>query len=200
MVHKYKSKSMMIMLVALLSSCSVTKMRYSRGFNVDFLSKNEKSDEAPTKANMAKKTKHLPNLEVNEVQPSIENTSLNAEIAPQLNLNEHSGISVPKTTLIETSRFWNRFYNQVDKVETKLSKFKPNNTTQKGSVSELKGDGSSGVWGILGFVFGLLGVWPLAIGFSIVGMGRNRNSRGLAITGLILGIIWMIISLAIVLG
>ena len=48
----------------------------------------------------------------------------------------------------------------------------------------------SGGFGITAFVCGILGVFFVAIPFGVIGWNRNRNNRGLAIAGFVLGCVW----------
>jgi hypothetical protein len=47
----------------------------------------------------------------------------------------------------------------------------------------------SGIFGSLALAFGLTGIFPAAIVLGIIGMQRHRKDRGLAIAGLVLGIL-----------
>lgn len=53
----------------------------------------------------------------------------------------------------------------------------------------------TGIYGILAFVMGLMGIFPAAIVFGIMGLQKNRKLKGLAITGLVLGLLPLIILL-----
>ena len=51
----------------------------------------------------------------------------------------------------------------------------------------------SGVYGILSLVFGLLGIFPAAIVLGVIGLEKHRKYRELALTGLILGILTLVL-------
>ncbi len=54
-----------------------------------------------------------------------------------------------------------------------------------------------GIYGILAFVTGYLGIFPAAIVFGIIGSQKRRKLKGLAIAGLIMGIGTLLIILLI---
>jgi len=51
----------------------------------------------------------------------------------------------------------------------------------------------SGVFGILALIFGIIGGSILAIIFGIIGMQSDRQHRGLAVAGLVLGCFWTVV-------
>lgn len=52
-----------------------------------------------------------------------------------------------------------------------------------------------GIYGILAFVFGILGIFPAAIVLGIIGTQKRRKLKGLAIAGLIFGLLPVVILL-----
>lgn len=56
----------------------------------------------------------------------------------------------------------------------------------------------SGVYGILSLVFGLLGIFPAAIVLGVIGLEKHRKYRELALTGLILGILTLVLLLLLI--
>lgn len=52
-----------------------------------------------------------------------------------------------------------------------------------------------GVYGILAFVTGYLGIFPAAIVFGIIGSQKRRKFKGLAIAGLVMGIVTLLLVL-----
>lgn len=56
----------------------------------------------------------------------------------------------------------------------------------------------SGVYGILALVFGLLGIFPAAIVLGVIGLEKHRQYRGLALAGLILGILTLVALLLLI--
>ena len=65
--------------------------------------------------------------------------------------------------------------------------------TEQGRPERRRGGG----FGIASFILGLFGFSVLAIIFGAIGLGRERPLKGLAAVGLILGIIWLIILIAL---
>ena len=55
-------------------------------------------------------------------------------------------------------------------------------------------------FGVASLICGILGVNLLAIIFSIVALSRKEKNKGLGIAGLVLGIIWTIISILLVIA
>ncbi|MES2616791.1 MAG: DUF4190 domain-containing protein [Bacteroidota bacterium] len=182
-----------LLLAVFLSSCSVTKMRYSRGLNIQFLNgRGEKTEEKTKQANVAHKKNNPAALE-KPLQPEVEvSTAKTIEIST---VNEESIKKVAKTN---KTGFWKSYYKKVDKYETKYNQFKDKQLNKRFAPTKTSGDGTSGAWGIIGFIFGVLAILVLGLSvfgiiFSCLGLGRNRSLKGLAIAGLVLSIICFVI-------
>ncbi len=50
-------------------------------------------------------------------------------------------------------------------------------------------------FGIAGMVLGIIGIFPLALIFSIIALSRNERNRGFGITGLVFGIVYTVIAI-----
>ncbi len=66
-------------------------------------------------------------------------------------------------------------------------------------ADDAKGHQKSGVFGMLSLFMSLVPILsPLAIAFGIVGLGRHRKNRTLALIGLILGSLWLLLMSTII--
>lgn len=72
------------------------------------------------------------------------------------------------------------------------------NTIYAERTDDAQGKQKSGVFGMLSLFMSLVPLLsPLAIAFGIVGLGRHRKKRTLALIGLILGSLWLLLMIAI---
>lgn len=179
----------------------MTKMRYSRGWNVSLFERGGKSDSRTTKVT-ARKAKPEANISVanNPVAKTLDAGEISVKTV-------NSAVEAGKANPFKPA-FVNKKKSGV-KTVTSLShqsvEFKP---SQKSSIHKPAGDG--GGFGLAGFILALLAilavfagpiglvVWLLGLIFSIIGLGGDRSNKGLAIAGLIISLLPIIIFLAVV--
>jgi hypothetical protein len=101
-----------------------------------------------------------------------------------------------KVVYFQNAKKQQRFEKRVEKVKKRIAK---------------KQDGGSSILGVLALVFGLLGfllgwlIWPIGLLFAIaaiilgaIGMGGGRPGKGMAIVGLIFGILTIVLPVLII--
>lgn len=181
----------LIAFIFLLSSCSVTKMRYSRGWNISFLERGKDVAKATKIKN--KERKQINQDIVTAEQPSapvavVEQPAMTLATTPVTfasSIKESSVTSKHVSVLKKTvTRLLTKANHEPSPKYSPLGHKSSHNTA---------GDGTN-AWGIAGFICGLLGwIFPLlfipGLVLSAIGLGRNKSMRGLAIAGLILSII-----------
>lgn len=97
----------------------------------------------------------------------------------------------------ETIKKENAILKKNPSSQIKVSQQEINNLKEKKETE--KEDEDEGIYGILALTFGLIGFFPAAIVLGIIGLQRHRKYQGLAVAGLILGLLPVIV-LLIVLG
>lgn len=185
---------MIALAVLLLSSCSVTKMRYSRGLNINMeIGKGRHMQTAPV--NVAKMSKKHQQSEItlpttaNSIEPSI--AAISPSIPCKININQEQPTSLAVTPKIKTVRAKASTAPDI-KISTDAAPIDPSHYTP--AEEPMK----SGVWAIVGFICSLLGLAPLGLIFCAIGMGRNRRYRGLAIAGFVISLIVLLALLAVI--
>ena len=73
-----------------------------------------------------------------------------------------------------------------------------NNSSNSDKEVQVVKEHDSPVFGIISLITGILGLGPLAIIFGCIGFSKKRKLKGLAIAGLILGVIYTIVIIAII--
>ena len=211
----------MAMVAILISSCSTnatfSKRYHSRGFNIAWgggaAANNSPVKQTPKKVKaksggvaVAQNTENLTVQSVNStenaaVEASIVNTALVSstilaknEVATLKNSTQTSSHAVKSSTVISKKEILSEIKKSNQR--TKL------NFLKKGNAN-LNSDPEGPIFGILSFVFGLLGwiTFPLLFGLAAIVLGiigLNKELNGLAIAGLVLGALLLIIMVLVV--
>ena len=212
---------LMAMVGILISSCSTnatfSKRYHSRGFNIAWgggsAANNNPVKQTPKKVKaksdgvaIAQNTENLTVQSVNStenaaVEASIVNTALVSstilaknEVATAQNSTQTSSHAVKSSTVISKKEILSEIKKSNQR--TKL------NFLKKGNAN-LNSDPEGPIFGILSFVFGLLGwiTFPLLFGLAAIVLGiigLNKELNGLAIAGLVLGALLLIIMVLVV--
>ena len=212
---------LMAMVAILISSCSTnatfSKRYHSRGFNIAWgggsAANNNPVKQTPKKVKaksdgvaIAQNTENLTVQSVNStenaaVEASIVNTALVSstilaknEVATAQNSTQTSSHAVKSSTVISKKEILSEIKKSNQR--TKL------NFLKKGNAN-LNSDPEGPIFGILSFVFGLLGwiTFPLLFGLAAIVLGiigLNKELNGLAIAGLVLGALLLIIMVLVV--
>ncbi len=212
---------LMAMVGILISSCSTnatfSKRYHSRGFNIAWgggaAANNSPVKQTPKKVKarsdgvaIAQNTENLTVQSVNStenaaVEASIVNTALVSstilaknEVATAQNSTQTSSHAVKSSTVISKKEILSEIKKSNQR--TKL------NFLKKGNAN-LNSDPEGPIFGILSFVFGLLGwiTFPLLFGLAAIVLGiigLNKELNGLAIAGLVLGALLLIIMVLVV--
>ncbi len=179
-----------------MSSCSITKMRYSRGFNLNLNAGHSKSDGASA-AKQRPKSRTVP---INVPEQTGTSGFTAAEIPLNIPLNDvqiTEGLkeSVQAENHAPEIRRHSLVSGHLKPAVTSFEKEKVN----KPEKAKVQGEKKSGIFGLLGFVAAIGGLALLSFEFfvlalvcsivgvvlSSIGIGRKREHRGLA--GLALG-------------
>ena len=211
----------MAVVAILISSCSTnatfSKRYHSRGFNIAWgggsAANNNPVKQTPKKVKaksdgvaIAQNTENLTVQSVNStenaaVEASIVNTALVSstilsknEVATAQNSTQTSSHAVKSSTVISKKEILSEIKKSNQR--TKL------NFLKKGNAN-LNSDPEGPIFGILSFVFGLLGwiTFPLLFGLAAIVLGiigLNKELNGLAIAGLVLGALLLIIMVLVV--
>ena len=212
---------LMAMVGILISSCSTnatfSKRYHSRGFNIAWgggaAANNSPVKQTPKKVKarsdgvaIAQNTENLTVQSVNStenaaVEASIVNTALVSstilsknEVATLKNSTQTSSHAVKSSTVVSKKEILSEIKKSNQR--TKL------NFLKKGNAN-LNSDPEGPIFGILSFVFGLLGwiTFPLLFGLAAIVLGiigLNKELNGLAIAGLVLGALLLIIMVLVV--
>ena len=212
---------LMAMVGILISSCSTnatfSKRYHSRGFNIAWgggaAANNSPVKQTPKKVKaksdgvaIAQNTENLTVQSVNStenaaVEASIVNTALVSstilsknEVATLKDANQTSSHAVKSSTVVSKKEILSEIKKSNQR--TKL------NFLKKGNAN-LNSDPEGPIFGILSFIFGLLGwvTFPLLFGLAAIVLGiigLKRELNGLAIAGLILGALILIIMVLVV--
>ncbi len=212
---------LMAVVAILISSCSTnatfSKRYHSRGFNIAWgggsAANNNPVKQTPKKVKaksdgvaIAQNTENLTVQSVNStenaaVEASIVNTALVSstilaknEVATAQNSTQTSSHAVKSSTVISKKEILSEIKKSNQR--TKL------NFLKKGNAN-LNSDPEGPIFGILSFVFGLLGwiTFPLLFGLAAIVLGiigLNKELNGLAIAGLVLGALLLIIMVLVV--
>ena len=212
---------LMAMVGILISSCSTnatfSKRYHSRGFNIAWgggaAANNSPVKQTPKKVKarsdgvaIAQNTENLTVQSVNStenaaVEASIVNTALVSstilsknEVATLKDANQTSSHAVKSSTVVSKKEILSEIKKSNQR--TKL------NFLKKGNAN-LNSDPEGPIFGILSFVFGLLGwiTFPLLFGLAAIVLGiigLNKELNGLAIAGLVLGALLLIIMVLVV--
>ena len=212
---------LMAVVAILISSCSTnatfSKRYHSRGFNIAWgggsAANNNPVKQTPKKVKaksdgvaIAQNTENLTVQSVNStenaaVEASIVNTALVSstilsknEVATLKDANQTSSHAVKSSTVVSKKEILSEIKKSNQR--TKL------NFLKKGNAN-LNSDPEGPIFGILSFVFGLLGwiTFPLLFGLAAIVLGiigLNKELNGLAIAGLVLGALLLIIMVLVV--
>jgi len=212
---------LMAMVGILISSCSTnatfSKRYHSRGFNIAWgggaAANNSPVKQTPKKVKaksdgvaIAQNTENLTVQSVNStenaaVEASIVNTAVVSnnilaknEVATLKDANQTSSHAVKSSTVVSKKEILSEIKKSNQR--TKL------NFLKKGNAN-LNSDPEGPIFGILSFIFGLLGwvTFPLLFGLAAIVLGiigLKRELNGLAIAGLILGALILIIMVLVV--
>ena len=212
---------LMAVVAILISSCSTnatfSKRYHSRGFNIAWgggaAANKSPVKQTPKKVKaksdgvaIAQNTENLTVQSVNStenaaVEASIVNTALVSstilaknEVATAQNSTQTSSHAVKSSTVISKKEILSEIKKSNQR--TKL------NFLKKGNAN-LNSDPEGPIFGILSFVFGLLGwiTFPLLFGLAAIVLGiigLNKELNGLAIAGLVLGALLLIIMVLVV--
>ncbi len=212
---------LMAMVGILISSCSTnatfSKRYHSRGFNIAWgggaAANNSPVKQTPKKVKaksdgvaIAQNTENLTVQSVNStenaaVEASIVNTALVSstilsknEVATLKDANQTSSHAVKSSTVVSKKEILSEIKKSNQR--TKL------NFLKKGNAN-LNSDPEGPIFGILSFIFGLLGwvTFPLLFGLAAIVLGiigLNKELNGLAIAGLVLGALLLIIMVLVV--
>ena len=212
---------LMAVVAILISSCSTnatfSKRYHSRGFNIAWgggsAANNNPVKQTPKKVKaksdgvaIAQNTENLTVQSVNStenaaVEASIVNTALVSstilsknEVATLKNSTQTSSHAVKSSTVVSKKEILSEIKKSNQR--TKL------NFLKKGNAN-LNSDPEGPIFGILSFVFGLLGwiTFPLLFGLAAIVLGiigLNKELNGLAIAGLVLGALLLIIMVLVV--
>jgi len=189
-----------IVAIMLLTSCSVTKMRYTRGLNVEFLKRNDKTEinvdkhakVAVKKANPKHILANDAEIALTQYEPIAENNYINRDKIDFGIQTESPSIASNKTKSSKSN----------SKVATKnniiVSPKKNSSTILDPKPIQYSDEKKSGAWGILGFIFGFLSLFafilaPLGLLFSLFGLSRRRKLNGLAIAGFVLSLLVLLV-------
>lgn len=196
-----------LFLCFLFSSCgslSISRMRYSRGLNIGFVRYEDEASKEKKQSPKEKRTAlaqnehqleeinsipesvNLSELHDDELQGSTDLVSLNDKI--QLPVSNKVNLKATNTTKAKT-----KLKTALKTIQeyTPLSFFSKKETVAKSNINE---GSKSGVWGIVGFVFSILSLFVpilaiLGLIFSAIGLGRDRNLKGLAIAGFVISLV-----------
>lgn len=209
------------MVAILVSSCSTnatfSKRYHSRGFNIAWgggsAASNNTVKQTPkkvkAKSDVVAVAQNTDNVTV-QSDKSIENTAMEAstvttavvsnnilaknEVATLKNANQTSTQAVKSSTVVSKKEVLSEIIKAHQ--HTKVKGLKMGN-------ANLNSDPEGPIFGILSFIFGLLGwvTFPLLFGLAAIVLGiigLKRELNGLAIAGLILGALILIIMVLVV--
>lgn len=176
-----------LLVLFFLSSCSISKMRYSSGWNIEWPDRSEQvqgprplsvSSQHHTQKNTSIPSSSESTVPAIPVVPVIQQVPEQQQVVPAPAI--HNGkVMRPQPAS-----------HQPD-----ATAYIPDSHTHDEEPTR------PGGFGIAGFVLSFFSVYPplgvLAIVFSAIGMGKGRKYRGLAIAGLIIGIIGLLIGIGI---
>lgn len=207
----------------LLSSCSVSRMRYSKGLNIEWsvFSKNKGKSEK-IKSTSSKNQPQSSQARGEEIPTNIEAHSIaNESNANRIEIDGNKGIqseSISGNKRVVLKEVEIEGFEPVIQQDLEV-KAKGNHTTgfnakvtksklSKPTVRKSKSEDVplTGAFGIIGFVLSLLGLLCilvsvlialvlliLGIVFSAKGMGKGRPNRDLGIAGLVIGIVGILL-------
>lgn len=193
-----------------LSSCSMTKMRYSSGWNISFLERGK--DVAKTTKIKTKDRKQI-NRDVETAATAEKPGSIMAPEATELSSQgtmplTESNLSASAPFISKKSALKQKIRQSIHKNAAFITSPSASAPLEKKVANKTHGDG--GGYGLAGFILALLAilaafagpigliVWLLGLIFSCIGLGGGRSNKGLAIAGLIISLIPLIIVLAII--
>ena len=209
------------MVAILVSSCSTnatfSKRYHSRGFNIAWGGGSDANNnpvkqtpkKVKAKSDVVAVAQNTDNVTVQSVK-STENTAMEAstvntavvsnnilaknELAIVKNATQTSSHAVKSSTVVSKKEILSEIKKSNQR--TKL------NFLKKGNAN-LNSDPEGPIFGILSFVFGLLGwiTFPLLFGLAAIVLGiigLNKELNGLAIAGLVLGALLLIIMVLVV--
>ena len=212
---------LMAMVGILISSCSTnatfSKRYHSRGFNIAWGGGSDANNnpvkqtpkKVKAKSDVVAVAQNTDNVTVQSVK-STENTAMEAstvttavasnnilaknEVATVKNATQTSTQAVKSSTVVSKKEILSEIKKSNQR--TKL------NFLKKGNAN-LNSDPEGPIFGILSFVFGLLGwiTFPLLFGLAAIVLGiigLNKELNGLAIAGLVLGALLLIIMVLVV--
>ena len=212
---------LMAMVAILISSCSTnatfSKRYHSRGFNIAWgggsAANNNPVTQTPKKVMaksdgvaVAQNTENLTVQSVNSTEnAAVEASIVNTALVSSTILAKNEVATVKRST--QTSTHAVKSSTVISKKEI-LSEIKKSNQRtklnflKKGNAN-LNSDPEGPIFGILSFVFGLLGwiTFPLLFGLAAIVLGiigLNKELNGLAIAGLVLGALLLIIMVLVV--
>jgi len=210
---------LMAMVAILISSCSTnatfSKRYHSRGFNIAWgggsAANNNPVKQTPKKVKaksdvVAQNTENVIVQSVNSTEIAVleastvstavisNNILVNNEVATVKYPTQSSTHAVKSSTVISKKEILSEIKKSNQRTKS--------NFLQQGSAN-LNSDPEGPIFGILSFIFGLLGwvTFPLLFGLAAIVLGiigLKRELNGLAIAGLILGVLLLIIMVLVV--
>jgi hypothetical protein len=201
MAIKIKLFLIYTLVVFVLASCSIEKREHLSGYNVEWKKQNHKKADKVETEFITEEVKETDGSNVLQN----ENELASATIDDRIQYIEPSKLATnnPEEIILETSKEDSKTINT--RVLRKKSNYKKEHLSDDPEPTEDKitlGFGITGmVLGILGVFFGFTG--PLAIVFSAISLKKYKStskySNGMAIIGLVLGVIFTIF-LSIIIG